>query len=397
MKVQEQVSRILNEKAEGTFLWIGLACAELWDTPSKDAMRKLKSMPKGLNSLYKKLLDTAMQNEMETGEKAIQVILSFIIVCMRPPDLLELSEACGLSEDEDDIPTRMTFMREHVESCRPMVIIQDDKVVLLHQSVKDFLLSSLSIRQEETHARVAYRCIDLAMAQNGNTDQNVFLDYADQYWADHARMARSEFSIREGHVAFWRSESSSREEWLQRLRNHYDFRIDEYRCIPAKFSLLHVAAYWGLSILIEHVATEPQRHDGDGSRLSTYIGRCDSDGISPIEQSVRAARPNTLKALLKFGAKIETKTLQLVAASDESGPVMMRLLLSQGGSQIIITEDVIKAAAENDQNGREMAELLLDYCSDRVSITKDTVAAAAANPRGQEIIKFLLERYHDQM
>ncbi|KAH6867502.1 hypothetical protein B0T10DRAFT_467824 [Thelonectria olida] len=56
-----QVSNILREKAKGTLLWVGLACNELEDIPSINAVRVLQDMPKGLHSLYKRLLDTALK------------------------------------------------------------------------------------------------------------------------------------------------------------------------------------------------------------------------------------------------------------------------------------------------------------------------------------------------
>ena len=57
-KVKGQVSNMLREKAEGTFLWIGLACEELRDIPSKDAVQVLQNIPKGLHALYKKSFET---------------------------------------------------------------------------------------------------------------------------------------------------------------------------------------------------------------------------------------------------------------------------------------------------------------------------------------------------
>jgi hypothetical protein len=76
-----------------------------------------------------------------------------------------------------------------------MVIIQDDKVLLLHQSVKDFLVGS------EFHAGLAHRCVDQLIWDfhtktegGGHTVSNDdFLFYSMRFWADHAHMAQSEF------------------------------------------------------------------------------------------------------------------------------------------------------------------------------------------------------------
>ncbi|KAH8751120.1 hypothetical protein F5883DRAFT_578658 [Diaporthe sp. PMI_573] len=57
-KVTSDVTQMLRDKSEGIFLWIGLACAELNQVVSKDAVKRLQDIPKGLVSLYSKLLNT---------------------------------------------------------------------------------------------------------------------------------------------------------------------------------------------------------------------------------------------------------------------------------------------------------------------------------------------------
>ncbi|KAK1659206.1 hypothetical protein BDP55DRAFT_680192 [Colletotrichum godetiae] len=104
-KVRTQVSNILTEKADGTFLWVGLACKELKDVPSKDAVRRL--------------LDTAL--EQNTGAAGLRRILNCVAVCVRPLSVLELSEACELHLDEDDEQTRIQFTRDQIDSCRLIV------------------------------------------------------------------------------------------------------------------------------------------------------------------------------------------------------------------------------------------------------------------------------------
>ncbi|KAK1688656.1 pfs domain-containing protein, partial [Colletotrichum godetiae] len=161
-KVRTQVSNILTEKADGTFLWVGLACKELEDVPSKDAVRVLESIPRGLTYLYKRLLDTALEHN--AGADGLQRILNCVAVCVRPLSVLELSEACELHLDEDDEQTRIQFTRDQIDSCRLIVVIQEEKVLLLHQSVKDFLTGPEAgrfIDELKAHADLAYRCVDL--------------------------------------------------------------------------------------------------------------------------------------------------------------------------------------------------------------------------------------------
>src|SRR6266478_1050463 len=63
--------------------------------------------------------------------------------------------------------------------------------------------------------------------------------------------------------------------------------------------------------------------------------------------------------------------------------------------QILITEDVVKAAVSNRGNGKEVIELLLDRRGDQIQITEDVVKAAAEN--GEEVMALLLDRRDDQI
>ncbi|RYP42870.1 hypothetical protein DL768_010174 [Monosporascus sp. mg162] len=210
-KTKGQVRNILKNKAEGTFLWVGLACGELEGVPSKDAARVLQNMPEGLHSLYKKLLDTAL--EQEGGDPdVIRRILSFVAVCLRPLGVLELAEACQLHQEEDDVKTRVQFTREQIAACRSIVIIQDEKVLLLHQSVKDYLVGPGSghfIDELEAHAHLAYRCVDILIEQfrGGKQSRVGFAAYATRDWANHARTAQTGFKIRNSQAEFFETNS----------------------------------------------------------------------------------------------------------------------------------------------------------------------------------------------
>jgi hypothetical protein len=48
------ISRVLEDKAEGTFLWVGITCDELAQVQSRNALKTLQALPRGLNSLYQK-------------------------------------------------------------------------------------------------------------------------------------------------------------------------------------------------------------------------------------------------------------------------------------------------------------------------------------------------------
>ncbi|KAL6886872.1 Pfs, NACHT, and ankyrin domain protein [Trichoderma evansii] len=398
-KVKQQVSDILREKAEGTFLWVGLVCKELEDVPSKNAIQVLRIMPKGLHSLYKRLLDTAIEQE-ESGADIVRRILSLVAVCMRPLSVLDLSQACQLYQEEVDIDTRIQFTRDQIASCRLMIIIQDEKVLLLHQSVRDYLVganSSYFINELEAHADIAYRCVNLLIERFHSRELSHihFLSYAAQDWFNHAHMAQSRFEVRDSEVEFFRVNSPSREHWIETLRSkYYGYFYD----IPQQFSILHVAGRWGIAPLVDYIANQNYR-DSNTKKIKPVIDvNCvDQENETAIEQAVGSGHIRVTSKLLCLGAKVNDATV-VAAAENRNGKEIMALLLDQRGDQVTITEEVVKAAAGNWRDGKKVMALLLDQRGDQVIITEEVVKAAARNLScGREVMAFLLDRREDQI
>ncbi|KAH7163709.1 Pfs, NACHT, and ankyrin domain protein [Fusarium sp. MPI-SDFR-AT-0072] len=397
-KVISQVRNILRDKADGTFLWVGLACKELENIPSKEAVEVLQRMPKDLHSLYKKLLDTALEHRGLAHQVQVQRILSFVAVCLRPLTVLELSEACQLHQNEEDLETRIQFTREQIESCRLMVIIQDEKVLLLHQSVKDFLARAGAgrfINELKTHADLAYRCVDLLINEYREKKQPrmYFLEYASRYWPNHAGMAQSRFEVKAPQAEFFEIVSPCREYWLRLFRCHKRFLPS----IPQLFSILHVAAQWEIPTIADYVSCSyAQRHNAEG--LIRFVNRKNASGQTPLECAAKSGHLSMVSKLLDLGGKITPGVTQIAASSSNNGKEVIALLLDRRGDEVAITEKVVKSAAANYSHGKEVIELLLDRRGDQIAITEEVVKAAAGNSgNGKEVIVLLLNRRGDHI
>jgi DNA polymerase III delta prime subunit len=382
--VRKQVSNLLREKAGGTFLWVSLACEKLDGIPSRDAVRVLKNIPEGLDSLYKEFLDTDLERDGVRGN--VIRILKFVAVSLRPLSVLEVSEACQLHLNEDDMGTREQFTREEIASCRLMVISQDDKVLLLHQSMRDYLEKAGYLDELDAHAELAYRCVDLLIEEFYYSDLSFphFSFYAAQNWPNHARMAGSKFAIRDSQAEFFDVNSPCREQWLERLRSG-NVLNDQ---IPSNYSILHIAARWGLSTLVRYVY-----HKAGKITWFDISDSIDSAGVTPLEQAAQSRYSEVVSVLLDLGGKLTTPVLKAAAGNSESGKEVMALLLDRRGDQITITEDVVKAAAGNSESGKEVMALLLDRRGDQITITEDVVKAAAGNyESGKEVMALLDQR-----
>ncbi|KAK7592437.1 hypothetical protein V3481_007055 [Fusarium oxysporum f. sp. vasinfectum] len=428
VKVADQVVQILREQSESIFLWVGLACEELASkrVASKDAVKCLQAMPRGLHSLYKSLLDTALESDGDDGVTTKR-LLSFVTVAQRPLSILELAAACELYQDEDE-EEREQFTIETIESCRLMVVVQDGKVLLLHQSVKDFLFSPVGssddhfVHELGAHAHFATRCVDylirhfhLGSERLGASDG--LLSYATWFWPDHARMADSEFQIEDAQAEFFVIESQTREAWLRYLRSepiipgyantHSNFNIAG-RCgvdrlyIPERFSVFHVAVRWGIPHVVDYALLSLSNDDTPeqtpGFVDDVFINELIVTSLQEAARSGYTAVARRIRDRAEPGMRVPERVVRAAASASRNGDELMALLLDRLGDEITITAEVVEAAAGNTYKGKEMMTLLLDRRGDEVSITEEVVKAAARNTyKGKEVMALLLARRGDKI
>ncbi|KAL7812767.1 hypothetical protein V8C26DRAFT_406512 [Trichoderma gracile] len=381
-KLRDQIRDLLRYKAEGTFLWIGLACKELENVPSKDALKLLQDMPKGLHSLYRRLLDTALAQSPEPN--IIKRILSFVVVALRPLSVDELSTSCELHQDETDMETRLQFTREHVASCRLMVKIQDDKVLLLHQSVKDFLTGAGSgcfINTLKAHADVACRCVDLLVDDFHEIidPYDDLVSYAIRSWFIHARNAQSMFEVRERQDEFFKLESRCRERWLWRIQS-----IDP-EFMPQEPSLLHVAGFWGIPGLVDYVANQ---HQSQFQQMLSAL----SSGVTPMDLAIYSGHTETVLRFIQLGATVTSKSATLAVEKRTARKEMLQLLFDLKGNELVISEHTVTYAAAHQAHGDEFIGLLLKERGNDICVTGRILEAAISNSwKHNEITTMLIK------
>lgn len=293
--VAVEVSRILQRKAGGTFLWVGLACAELERHDAKDAVQCLERLPSTLDALYSELLELACRGSIESTTK-IHRMISFAITAAYPLSLLELAAACGLHTNYSG-HTRESFMQEEIETCRRLLVVHNGEVYLLHESVKDFLIGESSgyfINEEQAHADFAHRCIErvywsdideessassrLALSDriqrspyhprwgrlkeqplSSRGERRILLGYSIFQWPVHARQARSKFVIAQSRALLFVDQSSIWKIWSAIYCGTAATPVtylSETQAFGAfafpSWTVLDVAASTGVSALIDH-------------------------------------------------------------------------------------------------------------------------------------------------
>ncbi|KAF7180704.1 hypothetical protein CNMCM7691_009995 [Aspergillus felis] len=360
--IRRNVAAMLNDKAEGTFLWAGLACGELVRVRSRDAVATLEKLPSGLSSMYKKMLDMAVEDRQEDKSTIIQ-LLTVIVIARRPLTLLEIAEAYNLYE-ADDPEDRVAYVREDVFDCRLLVVIQDDRVILLHKSVKDFLTRYQNvhiINEQLAHAEFVSRCIDVLMQRLGEERSVVssilenavgdrsFLLYCVEFWPEHAHLAGSEFKIPERHDAFFALDPSARERWQN---------------------------------LCELGNTEPENLRLPQDHL---INSCCSKGTTPLEESAIQGHSDVFGLLLDLTDGLTPLLDEAIAAAIQNrrrGAGLVKLLIDRGRLQAIPERRMMITS-------NKTWDLLLDYFGLEFPVSEQMLRQICYSANGADILRAL--------
>ena len=137
-KVQDQVCR----KANGTFLWVALVLKELQDVESWDMLQVIEEMPTDLIPFYDRMIKQIRILKHKYPEFCL-LVLSTMTFSYRPLHLLELAVLSGLP---DQISGNIESVKLIVEMCGSFLTIREDYVYLIHQSAKDYLSKSATIK-----------------------------------------------------------------------------------------------------------------------------------------------------------------------------------------------------------------------------------------------------------
>ncbi|RAH68492.1 uncharacterized protein BO66DRAFT_472692 [Aspergillus aculeatinus CBS 121060] len=126
----------LTSNSNDTFLWVALVCERLASTSACEVENILTSFPASLDDLYKR-----MMRDIENSESTqlCRVILATVCTAYRPLVVEELSVLT-------DLPSRFStdsrMITQIVKLCGSFLSIREDTIYFVHQSAKDFLLTS---------------------------------------------------------------------------------------------------------------------------------------------------------------------------------------------------------------------------------------------------------------
>ena len=144
-RLSAHVKDVFRKRAQGTFLWIGIAAQELGEYPATEVKEALIYFPSGLEPLFSQMLLRIKPKRRQT----VAQILRWVVLAARPLTVLELSIAVKQPDHDHDHARTAPFSREEIMknqilSCGFLLSITNDTVNLIHKSVKDYLLRKVS-------------------------------------------------------------------------------------------------------------------------------------------------------------------------------------------------------------------------------------------------------------
>ncbi|TPR05197.1 Fungal specific transcription factor domain family protein [Aspergillus niger] len=142
--LEQQLTAVENR----TYLWVSLTLDVLENMPgfTKGNIRRvIQHLPTTVESAYERILDRSLD------KKKAKVLLHIITAAVRPFSLEELSFAwaihinlvdTNLTAISDDLEPKERFRETLRDLCGLFVVVIDEKIYLLHQTAKEFLVQS---------------------------------------------------------------------------------------------------------------------------------------------------------------------------------------------------------------------------------------------------------------
>ncbi|KAK2041575.1 WD40 repeat-like protein [Colletotrichum somersetense] len=138
--LQDQIQSKMQQKADGTFLWVSLVIQELREAEVWEVMNIIDDIPAGLDELYERMIQQ-IQRQGRDKPSYCWKLLSTVIAAYRPLHLEELRFLV-------DLPPSISTTRQNVVAIAgrsgSFLTIRNDVVYIIHQSAKDFLAKHIA-------------------------------------------------------------------------------------------------------------------------------------------------------------------------------------------------------------------------------------------------------------
>ena len=370
-----RVEEVFQDRAQGTFLWIGIVAKALEKYKAIDDVEKaLDDFPPGLDKLYARMLLQINDGRREIAAK----ILCWVVMAVRPLTLSELSTAIESTVRPSAILSRDEVVRDQVLNCGYFLTI--DKVGLIHQSAKDYLLREISdpdskleyfrVKAEASNLEITRKCLDYLQhspltAGEVNLERDTshlkafpLLSYAVLYWPEHARSLNRSEDIFNLSQPFYHKKSQIRQSWLETY-----WALEKIGKPPNSFTLLHLASYFGILPIAENCLSK-NGLIGHVKRFF-YLDNTDDWGRTALIWAAKGGYEAVVRLLLEKRANVKARDKYgwtVLSMAAQGGHEAIAQLLLEKGADINAVDRSGRTALHmtaNCWNGVAMAPLLL--------------------------------------
>ena len=340
-----KVKKIFRDRAQGTFLWVGIVAKTLRRYKATEVEKALELFPSGLEELYARML---LQIDVDRRDIAAK-ILRWVVMAVRPLTLSELSVVIESAVQPSASFNRDELIRDQVSYCGYFLTIKEREVSLIHQSAKQYLLrgspdsnpvlEAFRVKEKIGNLEIARECFEYLQngsLANGEVDLEKdishleafpLLSYAVLYWHEHARSLTRSDGIFNLSLPFYKKKSQVRECWLET----YESMI-RYSDLPEASKLLHIASWLGILPLAENLLL--QKGFINKVKRLLYLNQRDREKRTALICAATRGHVAIVRLLLEKGADIKAKDqwgmTALAEAAGMAHGAVVRLLLEKG-------------------------------------------------------------------
>ncbi|KAK1655866.1 hypothetical protein BDP81DRAFT_11398 [Colletotrichum phormii] len=308
-----------------TYLWLHLVIDEVHHNPKrhkKAFIQELDFLPATVEEAYEKILGRLRPSQQEEA----RILLHIVVGARRPLTLSEMDMAFQLATDSSDAQKHedLDLNHNHIKSqirelCGLFVFIKDDRIYLIHQTAKEFLItkdiSNCSIEncwkgslyRPDSDTIMTQICVQYlsfgdiledrfrADRRKLDTDktQYPFLEYSAIYWPSHSRDAnRLKEGLQKQILRLYDMRDQRFERWVS-IFWHTNYQYQARHSLNS----VHLAALNG--------------HDEVLSRLlaldAAALNSRDNKGQTPLIWGSLEGRQKAVQMLLGKGANVNAQ------------------------------------------------------------------------------------------
>ncbi|KAH8676615.1 ankyrin repeat-containing domain protein [Tricladium varicosporioides] len=347
--------------SEKTYLWLVLVVEllrkNLYDR-TIPINRILEIIPKTVEEAFEANLNMINASKIDHMRR----LLHILVAVERPLTIDELNIAMGIKIDSarhDNLePSPEYLYQEELEHiCRPLIRIADGKVYLLHESLREYLISQpesntslhkLGFRSEswkkslspaQSHYILAKICIQYLFLDDFGKMPPVeedrleelyedyqFLEYAAKYWVLHVKFAKPNDHIKLGKQALQHLIDPQ----STRFRLWYTARhsVANFCDVSRRPTALMIACYVGIVSLVKQKIED-----------TADMNEQDSEGYTPLMYAIRRNNVEAARLVIEHGGDVNYQfeygsqaTTPLICAMQKNGSEMVALLLTYGAN-----------------------------------------------------------------